>query len=378
VFSASAARVVPRCRHFGTCGGCSLQHLDAAAQVAAKQRLLEDSLWHIGNVRPETVLPPIYGATWHYRHRARFSARFVVQKGGALLGFREKRSSYVADMTECEIVPPRVSALLLPLRELISGLSIREAIPQIELAIGEDVDALVLRHLLPFSTLDEDRLRKFAVRYDVRFFVQPEGPESARPLDPYVNALLCYRLPEFGLKIDFAPTDFTQVNHATNAMLVRRAIALLDPRPRERIADMFCGLGNFSLAIARRGAYVLGVEGSARLIAAASANAVTNGLEKMTDFVRADLFKMDACEFQRLGKFDRMLIDPPRTGAIELVKSLGDAAPGRVVYVSCNLATLARDAAALVHNNYILSAAGVVNMFPHTSHVESIAVFDRK
>ncbi|HUO44833.1 MAG TPA: 23S rRNA (uracil(1939)-C(5))-methyltransferase RlmD [Burkholderiales bacterium] len=378
----SPARVAPRCRHFGTCGGCSLQHLDVDAQVAVKQRVLEDTLWHIGKIRPRTMLPAIYGAPWGYRHRARFSARFIPKKGGLLIGFHEKRSSYVADMTSCEIVPPRISALLIPLRGLLGALSIRDRVPQLELAIGDDMDALVLRVLQPPTPEDENLLRQFADRHRVRFFLQPGGPDSATPLEPARGSELHYSLPEFALKIRFSPTDFTQVNHAVNAVLVRRALALLDPRPGERIADMFCGLGNFSLAIARRGGHVAGIEGSAPLVAAARSNADSNGLAAMTDFVQADLFKVDGRWLAQLGRFDRMLLDPPRDGAIELVKALaGDAAnaPARVVYVSCNPATLARDAAVLAYaGNYALSSAGIVNMFPHTSHVESIAIFDRQ
>jgi len=380
VIEPSAARVVPRCRYFGTCGGCSLQHLDMHAQVAVKQRVLEDSLWHIGKVRAGTILPAIYGQPWEYRHRARFSARFVAKKGGALIGFREKRSSHVAEMAGCEVVPRRISLLLAPLRELIGALSIRDRVPQLELAIGEGMDILVLRALQPPAPEDENLLRQFADRYHVHFFLQLHGPESAQLFYPLHGERPYYRLPEFALEIDFAPTDFTQVNHAVNAVLVRRALALLEPLPGERIADMFCGLGNFSLAIARRGSRVLGIEGNQRLVASARANAKTNGLDALGDFLEADLFQMNSQKFSQLGHFDRMLLDPPRDGAIGLVKALtAENAPSRIVYVSCNPATLARDAAVLVHaQNYALSAMGIVNMFPHTSHVESIAVFDRQ
>jgi 23S rRNA (uracil1939-C5)-methyltransferase len=379
IIEPSAARVVPRCRHFGICGGCSLQHLDISAQVAVKQRVLEDNLWHIGKVRPDAILPAIYGQPWGYRHRARFSARFVSKKGGALIGFREKRSSRVAEMTGCEVVPHRISLLLAPLRELIGALSIRERVPQLELAIGEGVDVLVLRALQPPTPEDANLLRQFADQYHVQFFLQLHGPESVTPFYPLQNEVLHYRLPEFALKIDFSPTDFTQVNHAVNAILVRRALALLDPLPGERIADMFCGLGNFSLAIARQGSRVVGIEGNQRLVASARSNAENNGLVALADFMKADLFQIDSQKLSRLGKFDRMLLDPPRDGAIELIKALeNENAPSRIVYVSCNPATLARDAGVLVHTkDYRLSATGVVNMFPHTSHVESVALFRR-
>jgi 23S rRNA (uracil1939-C5)-methyltransferase len=379
VLKPSAARTVPRCRHFGVCGGCSLQHLDARAQVAVKQRVLEDNLWHIGKIRPDRILPAIYGEPWGYRYRARFSVRYVAKKGGALIGFREKRSSHVADMTTCEVVPPRIAALLMPLRELINALSIPDRVPQLELAIGAGVDALVLRVLRPLSSGDGNLLQQFADRHHVQFFLQPHGPESASPLSPAHDGVLYYSLPEFALDIGFSPTEFTQVNPAVNAVLVRRAIALLEPQAGERIADLFCGLGNFSLAIARCGASVVGIEGSRSLVARARSNAGRNGLSAATEFAQADLFEIDAEQLARLGRFDRMLLDPPRDGAVELIKALADDAPRRIVYVSCNPATLARDAGVLGHTKgYALSAAGVVNMFPHTSHIESIAVFDRQ
>ena len=379
VIEAAAARVTPRCPHFGTCGGCSQQHFDARAQVAAKQRVLEDNLRHIGKVDCGTILPAIYGEPWGYRHRARLSARYVPKKGGALIGFREKRSSYVTDMTTCEVVPPRISALLVPLRALINGLSRPERMPQIELAIGEGTDALVLRILEPLTEQDEQLLREFADRYGVQFFVQPRGPDSAVPFYPPHDGVLYYKLPEFGLEIGFSPTEFTQVNAGVNAVLVRRAMTLLAPQPGERIADMFCGLGNFTLAIARSGARVVGFEGARSLVTRAQANAARNDLSATAEFRLADLFKLEPADLAAYGHFDRMLIDPPRDGAVALIKALPEGAPRRIVYVSCNAATLARDAGVLVHTNgYTLTGAGVVNMFPHTSHVESIAVFERE
>jgi 23S rRNA (uracil1939-C5)-methyltransferase len=378
VLKESASRVTPLCRHFGNCGGCSLQHLDARAQVAVKQRVLEDSLWHIGRVRPEQMLPAIHGPAWGYRHRARFTVRHVPKKGGALVGFHEKKSSYVADMDSCEVMPPRMSALIRPLRDLVSMLSIRSRLPQIEVALGAEADVLVLRVLEPLLPPDVQALREFAVRHDVRLYLQPGGPDSAGPLSAADATNLYYALPEFDLRIYFAPTDFTQVNHAVNGVLVRRALALLDPQPGERVADLFCGVGNFTLAIARRGAAVVGVEGSAELVQCATRNAEANGLAAAASFIERDLYRAAGDPLAGLGRFDRMLIDPPRDGAIELVKSLPEEGPQRLVYVSCNPGTLARDAAVLTQTKgYCLSAAGVVNMFPHTSHVESIAVFDR-
>ena len=378
VLEPASMRVTPRCAHFGTCGGCSQQHFDARAQVAAKQRVLEDNLRHIGKVECGSILPAIYGEAWGYRHRARFSARYVFKKGGALIGFREKRSSYVTDMATCEVVPPRISALLLPLRGLINALSRPERMPQIELAIGEGIDALVLRILEPLSPQDEQVLREFADRHHVQFFLQSRGPDTAVPFYPPHDGVLYYTLPEFNLEIGFSPTEFTQVNAAVNRVLVRRAMRLLDAQPGERIADMFCGLGNFTLAIARSGARVTGFEGARSLVVRAQANAVRNDLADTADFRMEDLFKLEAADLAALGRFDRMLIDPPRDGAVALINALPEDAPHRIVYISCNAATLARDAGVLVHTNgYTLTAAGVVNMFPHTSHVESIAVFDR-
>ena len=378
VVEESAARVAPRCRHFGVCGGCSLQHFEARAQVAVKQRVLEDSLWHIGRVRPERILPAIYGPAWEYRHRARFTVRYVQKKGGALVGFHEKKSSYVADMDSCEVLPHRVSVLIRPLRELVSALSIRSRLPQIEVSLGEGADVLVFRILEPLLPPDAELLRAFGRQHDVRVFLQPGGPDTAAPMSAADETDLYYALPDYGLKIRFVPTDFTQVNHAVNRALVRRALTLLEPRPGERIADLFCGVGNFSLAIARSGAEVVGVEASAELVRRATMNAQLNGLADAASFVERNLYRDVADPLAGLGRFDRMLIDPPRDGAMEVVRALQDGGPQRLVYVSCNPGTLARDAQLLTQaRGYRLEAAGVVNMFPHTSHVESIAVFDR-
>jgi len=393
IVRASAGRVTPRCPHFGVCGGCTLQHFDAAAQVAGKQRALEDALWHIGRVRAAQILPAIHGPVWGYRYRARLSVRHVPKKGGVLVGFHERKSSYVADMTSCAILPPKISALLPELRALIGALTVRERLPQIELAVGDmawaggdeivsalhaPTFALVLRILAPLSPSDEDRLRAFADAHGVQFYLQTAGPETAVPFHPTAPRL-AYELPEFGLVFPYAPTEFTQVNPAINRVLVRRAIALLDPRPAERVVDFFCGLGNFTLAIARRGAAVVGIEGSASLVRRAEENAASNGLARRATFRIANLFAATAESVEALGSFDKALIDPPREGAIAVAKALPpDGGPRRIVYVSCNPATLARDAAVLVQDRgYTLAAAGVINMFPHTAHVESIALFER-
>ena len=378
ILKASPDRVTPRCPHFGVCGGCSMQHLDPDAQVAAKQRVLESNLWHLGRIKAEQLYTPIYGAPWGYRLRARLSARLVPKKGGVLIGFHERKSAYVADMRQCEILPPHVSALLLPLRELISGLSICKAMPQIEVAVGEYITALVLRILEPLSAVDENLLRAFADQHGVVFYLQNKGPATACRFYPSEGPRLSYRLPDFDIEHFFSPTEFTQVNHAINRVLVRRALSLLQPQPGERVADMFCGLGNFTLPIARSGARVVGIEGSADLVRRATENAAANGLAGQAEYRVANLFEVTPEMLAALGHFDKMLIDPPREGAVELVKSIADAGPGRIVYVSCSPATLARDAAILVtQKGYRLKGAGVVNMFPNTSHVESIALFER-
>jgi 23S rRNA (uracil1939-C5)-methyltransferase len=373
---AASARVAPRCAFFGTCGGCSMQHIEERAQVAAKQRVLEDALWHLGRVSPETMLQPLNGLAWGYRHRARMSVRWVPKKGGSLVGFRERKSSFVTDMTSCEVLPPRISDLLQPLRALVDSLQMQGRLPQIEVAVGEELTVLVLRILVAPGAADGERLRQFAERHGVQLWLQAEGPDSARPFWPLETPGLYYTLPEFGLRISFGPTDFTQVNHAVNRLLVRRALSLLDPHPGDSIMDFFCGLGNFTLPIASRGADVLGVEGSAGLVARAEENARANGLAGRCRFAVADLFDTVACA--GLPACDKVLLDPPREGAIELVKSFAARPPSRIVYVACDPATLARDSGVLVHTQgYRLAAAGVVNMFPHTSHVESIALFER-
>lgn len=378
ILRSSAQRVEPRCAHFGVCGGCSMQHLDPLAQAAAKQRILEDALWHIGKLRPAIIYPAVNGPAWGYRYRARLGVRLVPSKGGLRIGFHERRSSYIVDMRECPVLPAGISALLPRLREMIAGLSIADRLPQVEIAIGDDATVFVFRNLQPFSRADEKRIAAFAAAEGIQAWMQPGGPDTAIPFDPSAERALHYTLPEFDVRMDFRPTDFTQVNVHINRLLIRRAMQLLAPRAGERIADLFCGLGNFTLPIARHGAAVLGIEGSRDLVARARDNAVRNGLSN-AGFEVDNLFEMTPEKFATLGPFDKLLIDPPRSGAIELVKSLPDAgAPGRIVYVSCDAATLARDAEVLVHvKGYRLKAAGVANMFPHTAHVESIALFER-
>ena len=378
ILRASAQRTTPRCRYFGVCGGCSMQHLEASAQVAAKQRVLEENLARIGKVKPEMILPALHGPAWGYRHRARISARLVDKKGGVLVGFHEKRSRYIVDMASCEILTPNVSALIQPLRELIYGLSNAADIPQIEIAVGESITVLVFRLLAPWTDSDAALMRDFADQHGIQIWEQRKGPDTVRPFWPLDAAELSYSLPEFDLVMPFRPTEFTQVNTALNRGLVSRAMRLLQPASGERIGDMFCGLGNFTLPIARLGAQVLGIEGSEELVTRARQNALRNGLPH-AEFAIDNLFEMTPEKFAALGPFDKLLIDPPRTGALELVQALPvEGGPKRIVYVSCDPATLARDAAALCHaKGYRMTAAGVANMFPHTAHVESIALFER-
>jgi 23S rRNA (uracil1939-C5)-methyltransferase len=375
----SYMRVQPKCIHFDMCGGCSMQHLDAQAQVAVKQRILEDNLARIGKVKPERILPPIYGETWGYRQRARLSVRHVLKKGKTLVGFHEKSSRYVADMQHCEILPPKIAALLPLLAQMNEKLSIRDHLPQIELAVGEHVEVLVLRIMQPLSPDDEIIIKQFADTHKVQFWLQSKGPDTVVPFYPLDAPQLDYSMPEFAITMPYAPTDFTQVNSTLNRLMMSRAMRLLAPQAEERIADFFCGLGNFTLPIARSGATVLGIEGSAPLLKRASTNATYNGLATNTSFKVLNLFEMTPESLATLGRFDKWLIDPPRDGAMALITSIDDEGPQRIVYVSCNPATLARDAEILVHQKgYVLKSAGVMNMFPHTSHVESIALFERQ
>ncbi|MES2553761.1 MAG: 23S rRNA (uracil(1939)-C(5))-methyltransferase RlmD [Pseudomonadota bacterium] len=385
ILKPSNLRVQPKCPHFGMCGGCALQHMEFSGQVAAKQRLLETNLWHTGRVKPETMLPPIYGPAWGYRHKARLRVKYVPPKGRVLVGFNEKATRFVTDIKSCQVLPPHVSALIVPLQELIIQLTLRDSIPQIELAVGENATVLVFRIMEALDEKDKPLLREFADKHNVQVWTQTKGPDTVMPFYPTDGPQLSYTLPEFGLTYPFNPTEFTQVNPHINRVMIRSAMQLLNPQPDERIADFFCGLGNFTLPIARSGASVFGVEGSGSLVRRAEASASLNGLNGQVKFSEADLFDMTADSLAALGHFDKWLIDPPRDGAVALIKALGDAGtepskrnPQRIVYVSCNPATLARDAALLVQNKgYRLKASGVINMFPHTSHVESIALFER-
>jgi 23S rRNA (uracil1939-C5)-methyltransferase len=378
VLSESSQRVTPRCRYFGTCGGCAMQHIEPAAQVAAKQRVLEDNLARIGKVEPEQILPPVMGPSWGYRNRARLSVHYVAKKGGVLVGFHERRSSFVADTMSCEVMPPHVSRLIPELREMFTSMTLRERLPQVEVAVGEDVTVFVLRHLEPIPEEDAAKLRDFADRNAIQWWLQPKGPETAHPFYPLEAPALDYRLPEFGLALGFRPTEFTQVNAGVNRVLVKRAVDLLDPQPHERVGDLFCGLGNFTLALATRAREVVGIEGAPSLVARATDNAKANGLEGKARFIAHDLYGDAAGALKRLGPVDKLLIDPPRDGALDICKELPEDGPSRIAYVSCSPGTLSRDAGVLVNvKGYRLVKAGVVNMFPHTGHVESIALFQK-
>ena len=405
----SSQRVRPGCPHFGlhagACGGCKMQHLHMGAQVAVKQRVLEDNLWHLGKVKAQTMLRPIEGPSWGYRYRARLSVRHVIKKGQVLIGFHERKSRYVADMQQCPVLPPHVDAMLMPLRALIAGMDARDTCPQIELACGDSVTALVLRHLEPLSAGDLARLRAFAAEHNVQWWLQPKGPDTVKLLDEG-GEQLSYALPDFGITMPFKPTDFTQVNPHINRVLVSRALRLLDVQPHERVIDWFCGLGNFTLPLATQAREVLGIEGSEALVARSRENYVLNQALAndhkalaATEFVARNLFDMTPEMLVADGAADKWLVDPPREGAFALAKALADieqarigaegagpmpagaegwTPPKRIVYVSCNPATLARDAGLLVHlAGYQCTAAGMVNMFPHTAHVESMAVFER-
>ncbi len=380
----SYMRATPACPHFGVCGGCSMQHVEFSAQVAIKQRVLEDNLSRLGKVRPQVVMTPIAGPAWGYRHRARLSARLVEKKGGVLVGFHEKRSSFIADMRECHVLPKHISDLIVPLREMIIKLSINNRMPQVEVAVGAEVDILVFRNMDAITDADFDILKKFSDQHSqpkrpLQIWLQPKGPETCYPIYPLDAPKLTYRLRDFSVEMPYYPTEFTQVNPEINNVMVSRALRLLEPKAGERIADMFCGIGNFTLPIARSGADVHGMEGSEALVKRAVENATHNQLQHKVSYEMANLFEVTEESFAALGKFDKMLIDPPRDGAIQLMKAITEeTAPQRIVYVSCNPSTLARDAGVLVHTKgYTLKSAGIVNMFPHTAHVESIAWFEK-
>ncbi len=376
IIEAADQRVEPRCAHYGVCGGCGLQHMAPEAQIQAKQQRLLDDLAQIGGVEPQKVLPPLCGESpWGYRRKARLGVKEVPRKGRVLVGFRERGSSFVADIGQCHILHPRIGSLLPALADLIGGLSISRRLPQIEMAMDDERCILILRILDPLTDEDVERLYAFQTMHELVFYLQAGGPDSVAPLREPLD--LAYRLPAFDLTLGFLPGDFTQVNSDINRKMLDRALHLLDPRADERVLDLFCGIGNFTLPIARHAATVVGVEGDAGLVERARANAARNGLDN-TRFYTADLYGELKAEPWMRERFDKALIDPPRSGALQVLPLLPRLGVERLVYVSCYPATLARDAGELTARyGYRLCSAGVMDMFPHTAHVESIALFEK-
>jgi 23S rRNA (uracil1939-C5)-methyltransferase len=382
VLTPAPERVVPRCAHFGVCGGCALQHLAAAAQLEAKHTELRDNLERLGHVTPRTWLPPLRGPVWGYRRRARLGAKFVTKKGKVLVGFRERLTPYIADTQHCDVLAPPVGGVLMPLADLIMTLSIRQRVPQIEVAVADNAVALVLRVLDPPSAADLEQLRAFGAAHGVRLYLQPGGLSSVQELGT-PGEPLHYRLAGFHLELQFLPTDFIQINGVVNEALVSRAIELLELTPTDRVLDLFCGLGNFTWPMARSAGQVVGVEGDAALVARARHNAQLNGLEN-TEFHVADLARLTtgpqgspSLPWLR-GSYTHVVLDPPRAGAREVLASMASLQPQRVLYISCHPGSLARDLGVLVNEHgFILEAAGVLDMFPHTAHFESLALLKR-
>ena len=376
VLAPAASRIAPLCRHYGRCGGCVLQHLDPAAQVAAKARELGAQLERIGKVAPLRSLEPLTGPAYGYRRRARLGVRVLPRTGRAIVGFRERTSPHLADVRDCPVLAPPVGALCEALGEVIGLLSIADRVPQIEVAVGEHATVLVLRVLAPPSAADLDRLRAFGAAAGVEFWLQPGDAGSAAPLDP-PGAVLDYGLPEFGVTLEFGPLDFVQVNGELNRRMVGRAVGLLDPGAADAVLDLYCGIGNFTLPLARRAGRVLGIEGEAGLVARARRNAERNGIGNAR-FALANLAGPLGAEPWARERFDLVLLDPPRAGALEVLPLVAASGARRVVYISCHPASLARDAGILVREHgFRLVAAGVMDMFPQTAHVESLAVFER-
>ncbi|MGH8508537.1 MAG: 23S rRNA (uracil(1939)-C(5))-methyltransferase RlmD [Gammaproteobacteria bacterium] len=375
VLEPSLMRVSPRCPHFGVCGGCSLQHLAASAQIEHKQRVLLEQLLHFGRVRPETVLPPITGPLWGYRRKARLSVKYVDKKGGVLAGFKEKGGRRVADLSRCEVLHPSIGLRLNELRLLVQGLSVARAVPQIEIAVEDQESAIVIRHLAPLTGADEDNLKAFSDGTGIAVYLQAGGPESVMRLCPPGDPMLAYKL-SGQIEIKFLPLDFIQVNAAINRALVDRVLTLLAPLASERVLDLFCGLGNFTLPLAQRAGWVAGIDGDRTLVQRARANAAANGLMNV-QFHDYDLNDDTAPLPIAADAYEKVLLDPPRAGATSILRRLPLESVKRLAYVSCNPATLARDSGILVREKGMrLVAAGVLDMFPHTTHIESIAAFE--
>lgn len=387
VLSSSPDRVTPPCEFAAICGGCSMQHIASHAQIALKQSVLQEHLRHMGGITEFQLIPPLLSQTEGYRRKARLGIRYVSKKDTVLVGFREKSSSFLTEMSSCAVLNPAVSALIAPLRELLMGFEGRLALPQIEVAVGESEEgdaqgvhaaqqvAFIVRHLEPLSEADQQALLVFAKEHQIHLYLQPKGPDSVHKVWPADGALrLHYYLPAYQLRLAFHPADFTQVNGELNREMIARALAMLDPQPQDRILDLFCGLGNFTLPMARLAQEVVGVEGSQEMVERGSENALANGISNAR-FYSADLtVDFDETTWAQ-PLYNKILLDPPRSGALEIIPRIAAFRAQKIVYISCNPATLARDAGELVKHGYVMTQAGVMDMFPHTSHVESIAEF---
>ncbi len=377
ISSPSSDRVTPRCAYFGYCGGCSMQHISAAAQRSHKQHVLLEQFKHIGKLDIEHLLEPLTGPEWGYRQKARLAVKHVIKKGKTLVGFREKGSPFVADISRCEVLHPAVGDRLEVLQELLGSLSIHDRVPQIEVAVTEETTALVFRHLAPFTDADIEKLQGFQQHYDIRIYLQPGGYDSVHRLGETHNEVMSYKLPDYELTLEFLPTDFTQINSEINRKMIRLALEHLAAGPEDKVLDLFCGIGNFTLPIAKFAGHITGIEGDAGLIARAKSNADSNNLSNV-DLAVANLADENMDYAFMRSTYNKLMIDPPRTGAKEIIEALNFRSIKRIVYVSCNPATLARDARLLVHEQgYRLVHVGIMDMFPHTAHVESIAVFEQ-
>ena len=379
----AAERVDAKCEFFGLCGGCSLQHMQHDFQIEHKQSVLMEQLTHIGKVKPKSVIPPLTGPQWGYRRKARLGVKYVEKKERVLVGFREKYSPFIADMNSCEVLHPSVASLIEPLQLLITELSLIKQIPQIEVAVGDDVVALIFRHLSELTDEDKEKLKSFAEHHQVDIYLQSGGLDSVVPLEGFTPRQLSYEIPEFDLTMNFLPIDFTQVNTEINRAMVPRALELLEVNSEDRVLDLFCGIGNFTLPLARKAAIVLGIEGEHSLVERAKQNAELNNISNVEfraiDLANEQLFDEMLSEDFLKGEFNKLLLDPARNGAREVIEKMNLKLVEKIVYVSCNPATLARDAGILVNDkDFKLEQAGIMDMFPHTTHVESIAVFSRK
>lgn len=378
IITPAKERVAPACKHFGTCGGCSLQHAAMDSQLAFKQEVLLEQLHHFGHVTPATLLPPLSGNSLGYRGKARLGVRYVIKKEKLLVGFREKHSNLLADITECPILHKSVSTLIPELSQLILSLSQYEHIPQIELAVGDNTTALIFRHLTALSDDDREKLSQFGKEHHLSIYLQPNPPELTYKLYPKDNLeQLSYALPEYDIEMLFHPLMFTQVNREMNHLMIKQAIQLLNLQPHDEVLDLFCGLGNFTLPIARHAKHVVGIEGSDAMVTIAKQNASHNNIHH-TEFFAANLMKPNENDPWLTRQYHKILLDPPRTGAKEIIPYFKQLNAKTIVYVSCNPATLARDAGELVHQQgYVLKKTGIINMFPHTSHIEAIALFEK-